>query len=232
MKYIFLIFLWKNLKPKPLEKEWLKKAEQILKSHRKANEYLLSICYIPSTTLDDLPSQFCLKFITFSERQRLSWCLMRKLQFMEAQKLTGAASVGTKIQTSPSRVLSWCHMGTFLRTLKIHKSWSVFDWNSGPLQGLFPETLVLQYSCWTDGYEWILSLALNWDNHSACCSSLPTTPMSHCFRAMLASIYMRCQGGSDHFIARKESRHPKLLLLDHGGGIITFLFFLANPEGP
>lgn len=164
MKYMFLVFLWKNLTPiKPLEKEWLKKQNRFLKSQE--SEYLWSICYIPKTTLDHLTSWFCLKIhsifweieiVLVSDEETAVHGACETLP-----KLTDAASVRTKIQTGLSRVLSWCNMAIFLRTpSRFGKSWSVFDWNSGPLQGLFPETLVLQYSCWTDG-AWGSSLALN-----------------------------------------------------------------------
>lgn len=153
---------------------------------------------------------------------------MRKPQFTEAQKLAQAHRCSkcwnqdsNRSQQSP-QLMSHGHLPQ--DSVKIHRSWSVFDWNSGPLQGLFPETLVLQYSCWTDGCEWIFSLALNLITPLLAAPLCPQHWRSIAFRPDWR-LFIWATKEARTFIASKESRHPKLSLLDHGGGLITFFFF-------
>ena len=146
-------------------------------------------------------------------------------KFRNLPKLTDAASVGTKIQTSPSRVLSWCHMVTFLRTLSRFPSHEV---SLTGIQGLcracsqkplFFSTAVEQMGvsgsspwCWTR----ITPLL-----------AAPLRPQHWhpiAFRPNWR-LFIWATKEARIFIARKESRHPKFLLLDHGGGIITIFFF-------
>lgn len=54
-------------------------------SHQKGNEYLLSLC-VPSTMITWLTNLVLFNFYNSPETERLSWCLMRNLWFMEAQK--------------------------------------------------------------------------------------------------------------------------------------------------
>lgn len=207
-----------KLNTKATEKEWLK-AEQIFKSHRKANIYEASAIsqephwIINKLVLLKIHSIFWeIEIVLVSdEENRSSWSASRNLP-----KLTDAAS-RTKIQTlsqqSP-QLMSHGHLP--FRTLPRFTSHEVSLTGIQGLAGPVPRNLVFQWhSCWTGvsgSSPWL------WTWVILCL----VTPHAHNDWRSIAfrpdwPIYMSHQGGST-FIASKESRHPKLLLLDHGEG--------------